>query len=98
MIKFKTKVIKIYTPDKTSYREAIQVPEFTRKHCDMAFFRQHKRYGGFANSDMFPSMLKRIRAGFMPNKYNNLVYLDAMPEGWEVDTSGFLANVKIIVA
>lgn len=39
----------------------LHVPNLARAHCDMASFRTHPKYGAYANSNMFPSILKRVR-------------------------------------
>lgn len=39
----------------------LRVPVFERRHCDMATFRTHPKHGGYANSDLFPAVLRRIR-------------------------------------
>lgn len=39
--------------------EYIAVPTITRIHCDMHAFRTDSRFSGYANSDLFPSILKR---------------------------------------
>lgn len=59
----------------------------------MNAFRTHPRYGGLANSDLFPGVLARIRKERLGDK----IRLDAIPEGVGVDTSKFLAVVTIDV-
>lgn len=68
----------------------IKVPKLTRAHCDMAAFRTHPKFGAFANSDLFQSVLARA----VPLKFINL---DSIPDNVTVDASGFLANVTIEV-
>lgn len=74
-------------------RKYVQVPTLKRSHVDMDTARQHERFGAYANSDMFPAMLNEC-AAVKPGK---LVYLDNIPAGVTVDTSGFLAIVMIEV-
>ena len=89
-IQFKGKVKSAYYVDDTLAYRYIAVPALTRTHCDMAAFRSHPKYGAYANSDLFPGMLKGIRANVFAG---DKLKLDAIPEGVTVDTSGFLATV-----
>ena len=91
-IQFKTKPETIYNMDGTPAYVRVKVPTLTSKHCDMHEFRTHKRFGAFANSDMFPSMLKRaaLKAGIGP-----YIRLDNIPDHTTIDTSGFLATITI---
>lgn len=95
-IQFKGKIRTCrFTDDSKSY-DYIQIPELDRKHCDMPAFRNHPKYGSYANSDMFKAMLSRIKV----QKFGSLtttLKLNAIPEGVNVDTSGFLAVVTIEV-
>lgn len=75
--------------------QTIPIPVFKRSHCDMPAFRSHKKFGGFANSDMFPAMLARIRRDI--GGPAACLRLDRLPEGVTVDLSGFLATVTIDV-
>jgi hypothetical protein len=93
-IQFKGKVQRVTNMDDTLAYEYIQVPVLDRKHCDMAAFRSHAKYGGYANSDLFKGMLARIRSDRFGS---GMLKLSAIPEGVNVDTSGFLAVVSIEV-
>ena len=73
----------------------IDVPELTRQHCDMGAFRIHPKYGPYANSDLFPGMLRRIRESTFGT--SGRLNLNAVPAGVSVDTSGFLAIVTMDV-
>jgi hypothetical protein len=90
-IEFKAKVQTVLNAhnDEVAY-SYIDVPQFKRNHCDMNAFRTHPKYGGFANSDLFPAMLARIRRDVFGG---NPLRLDAIPAGVTVDTTGFLARV-----
>jgi hypothetical protein len=71
-IQFKGKVQTMRNADDDSaVYEYIQVPEFDRKHCDMNAFRIHKKYGSYANSDLFKGMLNRIRKDVLAGKCLN---------------------------
>lgn len=93
-ISFKAKVQTLRYVNGEVAKTFIPVPEFKRSHCDMTAFRTHPKYGCFANSDLFPSILKRIRAEKFPR---GEIRLDAVPDGVRVDTSGFLAVVSFSV-
>jgi hypothetical protein len=69
-----------------------KVPTLTRNHCDMAAFRRHSRYGAYANSDLFPSLLRRIRDDLAPSGY---LQSHKLPPNVTVDTSGYLAVITI---
>lgn len=94
-ISFRSKVQQVFYVDDTLAYEYIQVPELKRHHCDMSAFRSHSKYGSYANSDMFPGMLARIRK----DKFGacGMLKLSSIPEGVNVDTSGFLALVEFDV-
>lgn len=90
-IEFRAKVETVYNVDDTIAFLRVKVPALKRNHCDMAAFRTHPKFGGFANSDMFPNILARVRR----DRLGEYVRLDAIPEGVQVDTSGYLALVSL---
>jgi hypothetical protein len=94
-ISFRAKVQRICNMDDTIAYEYVQVPKLDRKHCDMNAFRQHAKYGSYANSDLFLGMLATIRKGIC--NVDGWIKLDAIPQGVSVDTSGFLALVEFDV-
>lgn len=93
-IEFKAKVKRTHYSDGSGY-DYVQIPEFDRKHCDMNAFRSHPKYGSYANSDLFKGMLRRIRTERFGNSL--LLKLNEIPDGVQVNTSGFLAVVTISV-
>jgi len=72
----------------------VKVPVLDRKHCDMSAFRLHAKYCMYANSDLFKGMLARIKRDAFGGEY---LRLDRIPEGLEVDESGFLVVVTLYV-
>jgi hypothetical protein len=90
-IRFRAKIETIYNPDMTIAYQRVKVPELERRHCDMAAFRQDSKFGGWANSDMFPGILRRIKA----DKTGDYVRLDRVPKDVDIDTGGFLAHITI---
>ena len=92
-IEFRAKVEQIYTMEGEPAFKRIKVPALTRKHCDMAAFRKHPRFGGLANSDLFPGVLARIRR----EKLGEYIRMDRVPDTVKVDDSGFLAVVRVDV-
>ena len=94
-VTFKAKVQTVYNMDETVAYQYVQVPELKRAHCDMNEFRRHPRYSAYANSDLFPNMLRRAVDGAGVGK---IIRLDRLPECVAVDTGGFLARVVISVA
>lgn len=93
-IEFRAKVEAIYNMDDTVAYQRVKVPALERKHCDMAAFRRHPRYGGIANSDIFKNALAKLRR----DRLGDYIRLDRIPDGVTVDTSGFLAVVTLDVA
>jgi hypothetical protein len=93
-IQFKAKAHRVENADGTLAYMMIDFPKLTRSHCDMAAFRQHPRYGGIANSDLFPNALSRIASDIAPAAF---IRTDRVPDGVDVDLSGFLARVTIEV-
>lgn len=94
-IEFKGKVKNVYNIDETIAYQYVAVPTFDRKHCDMHAFRQHHKFGAYANSDLFRGMLNRIRSDKFGD--SGMLILSKVPEGITVDTSGFLAVVSFDV-
>jgi hypothetical protein len=93
-ITFKGKVRMVWLPDESAIAYGyIQVPELKRTHCDMAAFRSHAKYGGLANSDLFPNVLSRIRK----ERLGDVVRLDRIPDGVTIRDTGFLHEVSIDV-
>lgn len=92
-ISFKGKIETIYNTDGSVAYRRVRVPAIERRHCDMPAFRCHAKFRAYANSDLFPGMLRRIRA----ERLGEYVRLDQVPPGVNVDTSRFLATVSIDV-
>lgn len=92
-IEFRAKVEPVYNMDDSLAWQDIRVPRLEKRHCDMAAFRKHPKFGGFANSDLFPNVLAKIRK----DRLGDRIRLDRIPEGVHIDTSGFLAVVRVEV-
>lgn len=91
-ITFKAKAEAVYYMDGSVHYHRIKVPKIERRHCDMNAFRTDKKFGPYANSDLFPALLRRaMKDANIPEH----IRLDAVPESVEIDTSGFLAQVTI---
>jgi hypothetical protein len=93
-IKFRAKPETVYHMDESVAYVRVKVPALGRQHCDMAAFRRHRRYGSYANSDLFPSMLARA---VRDSGVRDYIRLDQLPPAVTVDASGFLATVTITV-
>lgn len=92
-ITFKTRPVAEIMPDNSDTGvHIIYLPKLDRKHCDMHAFRTHRKYGGFANSTLFPAMLARISKEFAPHGH---IRTDAIPDGVQIDRSGFLWTVTL---
>lgn len=75
-------------------RRYISVPKLTRSHCDMEAFRLHPKFGTFANSDLFPSLLSNLARETLGGDGKTL-RLDKIPPNVTIDEAGFLATVTI---
>lgn len=93
-IEFRAKVQRVYYADGQLAYTCVKVPKLGRQHCNMADFRRHPKYGSYANSDLFPSMLNRRAKELGVGEY---IKLDSVPAGVTVDTTGFLALVTVEV-
>jgi hypothetical protein len=91
-ITFRAKVRTVWYAEGTACWRYVNVPTLTRRHCDLNAFRCHRKYGGIANSDLFPAALARIR-----RDTGETIRLDHLPANVTVDESGFLAVVVISV-
>jgi hypothetical protein len=95
-IEFKAKTQTMYDMEDSPLYTFVVVPEFKRTHVDMNAARKHPKHGGYANSDLFPSMLARIRKEILDG--HAYLRLDSLPDNVSIDTSGFLAKITIEVA
>lgn len=94
-ITFKAKAMDRFNADGSIAYRMVPVPIFKRSHCDMGAFRDHEKYGIFANSDLFPNVLSRVRRDIFAGR--DYLRLDAIPAGVTVNTSGFMTIVTIDV-
>jgi hypothetical protein len=92
-IEFKAKPQTVYNMDESVAYICIKVPTLTRNHCDMAAFRSHPKYSSYANSDLFPAILNKIKREIL----GDYIKLNAVPEGVMIDNSGYLAKVSVDV-
>lgn len=92
-IEFRAKLETVRNMDDTVAYICVKVPLLTTRHCDMNAFRRHAKFGGLANSDLFPNALAKIKR----ERLGEYVRLDRIPEGVTVDTSGYLALVVLNV-
>ena len=79
------------------HSEWIDVPAIRREHCNIAAFRASARFGPYANSDLFPAMVKRELAqrGITGRlKFEDQFGRYELPEGVEVK-AGWLDTVTI---
>ena len=95
-IQFKTKIKRtcLIEGQEDKQRSFIQVPKIGTQHCDMHAFRSHKKYGPYANSNLFSAILQRDLTKILDH---GRIYLDAIPECITVDTSSFLTVVTITI-
>lgn len=99
-VQFKQKLV-----DMGDGKLCFYLPNLDRRHCDMDTFRQSSAYGAYANSDLFPAMLKRALDKVFPKGTEYAVRyttegrkryfaVDSLPDNVIVN-DGFLATVTI---
>lgn len=76
-------------------RLLVKVPKIEPRHTDRAEWRASRRFGAFANSDLFPGLLRRQVGNVIGQR--TCLWLDDLPAGVEADTSGFLASITITI-
>lgn len=89
-VTFKTKPVErqAFLPNgDTKIYQVYNIPKIKRCHCDMNAARNHPRYSGFANSDMFERMVQRDIAA----KYGSFIAC----ENATAKAVGFLHEVDI---
>lgn len=99
-IEFRGKVVENHYSDGSLASRRIRVPKLERRHADMAAARSSRKYGGYANSDLFPSMMNRAAESVGCKRIGDALYIDLLqplPVGVVVDESGFLTAVRIEV-
>ena len=91
-VTFKAKPETVYNFDGTPAYTHVKVPVLTRKHCNIDAFRKSRKFGGFANSDMFPAMLNRavLQLGIKSH-----IKLDSIPPCVTIEQGAFLSVVTI---
>lgn len=91
LVTFKAKPEKIWYGEIPRLR--VKVPALARSHCDMNAMRSSRRFGGYANSDLFAALLARAVAAIVPS---GKIWADEpLPAGVTLDTSGFLWRVTV---
>lgn len=91
-ITFLGKPVEVYDTDGDLVRRSLKVPEIKRSHCDMAAFRQSRRFGPYANSDLFRGMVTReLRALGI----GRTIDTNNPPDAVTLDESGFLVKATI---
>lgn len=93
-ITFTGKIVRKLHQNADDDYDYIKVPELGRRHCDLPSFNQHKQYGHYVNSDLFVSLLKRLKIQLFGG---SILKMQCIPGCVSVDTSGFLAIVTITV-
>ena len=87
-IEFKTATFHI-TQDTGAVRQAVRLKkQLTRADCNLSV-GDHDYF----NSDLFPQLLNGVYREIIGKK--KYIYLDSLPDGVTVDTSKFLAVVRI---
>lgn len=93
-ITFRAKIETIYNMDGSPAYRRVKVPAVERRHCDIQAFRDHPKFRGFVNSDLFKGLLRRQLALAGVKEH---LRLDHLPACAAVDESGFLAVVTLTI-
>ena len=90
-IVFKTKIKDVFYADGALAYSGAPLPKKLAQYADKPAFRTSKRFGGYANSDLFENMLQREirRLGIPP-----YLKIGALP-GCVTIEPGFLATITI---
>lgn len=90
-VTFKGKPAKRWSADTGAEYLALAVPRIESRHCDMHAFRASRRFGGLANSDMFPAMIQRAVREIVGER----IRLADVPAGVTVAPGSLLHTVTI---
>ena len=99
-ITFRGKVQSCKYTDGTLASRYIRVPKLTKSHADMTAARKSAKWGGLANSDLFPQILNRLalESGCkVVGEGMRIDLLKPLSDRIKVDESGFLATVTITI-
>ena len=100
-IEFRAKVHTNHYSDGSAAARFIRVPKLGVRHvADMGAARASRKFGMYANSDLFPSMISRAAESVGCRRVGDYLCVDLLanvPPEIVVDESGFLANVRISV-
>ena len=92
-ITIKAKKFTVYNMDDTVAYTAVKIPRIKTNHCDMNAMRSHKRFGSYANSNMFEAMINaHVKALGLPE----ILKLDNVPDFINVK-DGFFTVVSFEV-
>ena len=58
-ITFRAKIHNVYNMDDSLAFRYVKKPKLTRSHVNMPEWRNHPKWGDYANSDLFPGILSR---------------------------------------
>jgi hypothetical protein len=90
-ISFKTKIKPVYYADNSLAYEGAPLPKKLAPYADKAVFRQSRRFGSYANSDLFEALLQREVKRLGVPAY---LKVGALPDCVTIEL-GFLATVTI---
>jgi hypothetical protein len=68
------------------------IPELKRSHCDMSAARQCRKFGGYANSNIFEGMMRKAVAA----KYGDFIRVTDLIEGQDYK-AGFLDTITLTI-
>ena len=96
-IVFKSKIIPQRNRDGSVAYEIVPFPMLRRSHCDMDWFRRSRAFRNFADTTMFPYILKDVLEPMGVTENREWVRLDQLPAGMTVERDGDVATVSILI-
>jgi len=96
-VTFKGKIRTRHYADGAFAYQYITVPSINSSHYDKQDFFEHPKLAAIANSDLMkPAINKMVKTKLFPNLITTKeLRLDRIPDGVNVDASGFLATVTV---
>ena len=92
MIKFKAKLKIVYNMDDTVNRQYFTIPKIKRTHCNMDAMRNHPKYSGYANSNMFEAVINKA----VKESVGDIINIANVPDNVKIESPGrLLAEITI---
>ncbi len=93
-IVFAGKIQKQTDPNSKITHEYVRIPVIARQHIVINSFRNHPKYGFYANSTVLFSMIEKDLESMFPDHW---IRLNDLPPNVSVTHNGFIAEVSITI-